>query len=212
MKKNGYKVINRKSEFNHRFGGSSWTLPICENCNDEFHQIITLDLNDPRLSDIIGVTNKEIPLISCLNCSSSWEKQFFKLDFENKTIKIIEIEDEFHDKALEEDCFPVPLEEVFVDLENLSDDEVPTDEETFDIIFTNFGNEYFCRVLGEPLCDDELNETCPVCGEKMTYIAMIGGWPSSDEPIIGDRAFFIGEYILYFSLCKKCDLLYVESR
>ena len=39
----GYKVIKGDNGYNHRFGGGSWKLPICENCIEEIHQIITLD-------------------------------------------------------------------------------------------------------------------------------------------------------------------------
>ncbi|MEG2740629.1 hypothetical protein [Clostridium sp.] len=209
----GYKIIKGEDKYNHRFGGSSWKLPICENCVKEIHQIITLDLKDPCLSDILGVTNNELPLISCLNCSSSWANQCFKIDFENKEVSIINVEDNIHEVLEDDICFQVPLKEVSMKLEELSKEERPTDEESFENSIEIFGEKYFCRILGDPLwLEQPLNTKCRNCNDEITYVGMIGSQIWGSEPIIEDQEFYIGEHSLYFSICKKCNLLHVECQ
>ena len=209
----GYKVIKGDNGYNHRFGGSSWKLPICENCIEEIHQIITLDLKDPRLSEVLGIINKELPLVSCLNCSSSWSNQCFKIDFENKEVKVLNIEDNIHEVLEDDICFPVPLKEIKIKLDELSEDERPTDEESFENAIEVFGEEYFCRILGDPLwLEQSLNTKCISCNDEMIYVGMVGSQAWGSKPIIEDKEFYIGEHNLYFSICKKCNLLHVECQ
>ncbi len=209
----GYKVIKGEDGYNHRFGGSSWKLPICENCIKEIHQIITLDLKDPRLSEVLGITNNELPLVSCLNCSSSWSNQCFKIDFKDKEVKVLNIEDNIHEVLEDDICFQVPLKEIKMRLDELSKEERPTDEESFENAIEVLGQEYFCRILGDPLwLEQPLNNKCTSCNDEMIYVGMIGSQTWESEPIIGDEEFYIGEHNLYFSICKRCNLLHVECQ
>ena len=64
--------------------------------------------------------------------------------------------------VLEDDiCFQVPLKEIKIKLDELSEDERPTDEESFENAIEVFGEEYFCRILGDPLwLEQSLNTKC----------------------------------------------------
>lgn len=89
----GYRVIEGYSKYNHRFGGESWTVPICKNCGEKYHQIFTFDLNDPRLKELKIEGLEELPLISCVNCSTAWEEQLFRVDNKKKEVKILKDKD-----------------------------------------------------------------------------------------------------------------------
>lgn len=114
--KKGFKVLQSNGQYNHRFGGEDWILPRCSNCKQTIHQIFTFDLADPRLEVLNVLAGKELPLVSCLNCSSSWEKQIYKMDFENKKIIEIYIEDKQHWVQDEDQKIPTPLPRYEVDL------------------------------------------------------------------------------------------------
>lgn len=88
----GYKVVQGKSQYNHMFGGCKWTVPKCDICGHPYHQIFTFDLNDPKLKDLKMYGIEEIPLISCLNCSNSWETQIFRIT-KDKEMKLLYTED-----------------------------------------------------------------------------------------------------------------------
>lgn len=56
------KLIRGKQQYGHFFGGETWELPLCCNCKENFHQIITLDLEDPRLNEIAAPKERTFPL------------------------------------------------------------------------------------------------------------------------------------------------------
>ena len=91
--KTGYKVLKGKGDFDHKFGGNDWNIPLCKNCNTPYHQILSLDLRDPKLKSIMGICDKELPLISCLNCSSGWADcpKTHNLTFHIKLLHIISV-------------------------------------------------------------------------------------------------------------------------
>ncbi|WP_053956047.1 hypothetical protein [Inediibacterium massiliense] len=89
----GFKVVQGELIYKHRFGDRTWKIPKCENCHELYHPIFTFDLNDPKLKDIKIDDLNELPLISCLNCSTAWEQQIFKIDAKNKEVKILSTRD-----------------------------------------------------------------------------------------------------------------------
>lgn len=198
-----YKVSfkpNTSSSYRHVFGGREWKTPKCCNCDNYYHQILSLDLNDPRLGSIMGVRDLNIPLISCLNCSSNWGEQFFKIEFEKK--QVIQIYNNDKHNWIENDDLRLvyPLPQMNVSLELLSNEESKN-------ILNDFGIKYFITVLGEPLylySNNMINSYCPLCHKKMTYLATVC---SDFANIIKNFDFQFGEQWLYFYYCNNCETM-----
>lgn len=208
----GYKIMFEESprDDHHHVGGDDWTLPNCRVCETSMHQLVCLDLKDDRLRELRGEHCEELVLFSCLNCSMLWEKQFFKLDFQNQSAAVIKQEQEEFEKADDEDQITAPLPHVPVSLVEMEAVDYPTSEERYDELFTALGTAYFGRVFGKPLlAEDALDLTCCECGQDMMFVALITGDNDFDEKY-GDL--FFGEVILYFSLCPACHILKVEAQ
>lgn len=209
--KKGYKAILGDGYFNHRFGGNDWNLPVCPNCKEHYHQIFTFDLADPHLKELNIGNASEIVLISCLNCSSSWERQLYKLDFDNKTVNLIEIVDT--QCWIQEDEFklPIPLPKHHIQLVDLELKDYPLDEDSYYDILDSIGEDYICRILGAPVfAQSPIDIECPMCKKNMQYIASIYSQPYEREKV--DFEFFVGEMSLYFYFCNHCNLMKVECQ
>ena len=205
----GYKVLKGNGNFNHKFGGNNWDVPACKNCNAPYHIIMSLDLRDPKLESIMGICDKELPLISCLNCSSIWGEQFFKINFEEKKVEFIQDTDTQHWIQDDELRIGSPLYEVNMQLVSLNENENPVNEELYYELTNNFGKDYFIRLLGAPLyLQDPIDRECPCCHKEMKYIATVG---SDFGNIIDNTNFDLGEMWLYFMFCNECSILKVES-
>lgn len=209
----GYKFVLGESQYAHRFGGHNWNLPICKNCNTEYHQLITLDLSDPSLEFLGMDKNNELPLISCLNCSSWWEYQSYKIDFENNKIELVDVVDEFNEIQDEEDKFSLVFPERKMSLVPLEEKEKPITEELYYEILDSLGEEYICRVGGIPVfMTEEISDSCPSCGDKLTFIAQIAPAPYDDYNVLDGVEFFFGDGVLYFYYCKKCQTMHVITQ
>ncbi len=210
----GYKAVTGMGAYGHHFGGETWKLPICPNCAAAMHQIFTFDLTDPRLGELQTGELRQLPLVSCLNCSGAWEPQLFKLDPAEQAIRLLRQEDDQHWKTAEEDALPVPLPRSPVELIELDEFDIPVDEEHYEIAFERLGREYVCRVLGAPLyCNDPIDRECPCCRREMTYLGMLTeeGY-GEEEKLIPGVDFHLGELILYFSLCRTCLVIKTEMQ
>jgi len=209
----GFNVVQGECAYNHRFGGETWKVPICENCKEMYHQIFTFDLNDPKLEEIRVDNLDELPLISCLNCSSSWGRQLFKIDAKNKKVEILSTEDTQRWIQDEESKIPVPLPEVKVKLIEMDYGDIPTDSDLYYNIYDSFGEKSICRLLGAPLyAQSPIDRECPICKGEMQYIASIGSQSYNSESVIDGVDFFIGEMDLYYFLCKKCMIIKTECQ
>lgn len=210
--KKGFKLIKGKQKYNHFFGGETWELPVCCNCKENFHQIITLDLEDPRLVEITKMKEKTFPLISCLNCSILWEEQVFKYDFENRKIEIMQYNNDIQWIQDESLRLPVPLPKVEFHLEELDECENPIDEEMYYENIEKIGREYIGRVLGAPLyLQNPIDYECPYCKNKMKYIATISSILEESD-ILPDFDFDFGETTLYFMYCEQCSVVKTVSQ
>ncbi|PLR77515.1 rRNA methylase [Bacillus sp. V3-13] len=197
----------------HTFGGSTWNTPVCPNCNTRLHQIFEFDLRDDRLLELKSKTLGKLPLISCLNCSSYWEPQEFRIDPIDKSLSIIKQLDEQHWIAEEQDRleFPLPFSEMkLVDLKSI---DCPSDEDS-DAAFAVFGTEYVCRILGSPLYSTQtIVKTCSHCNRKMEYIATICSEDYDSQGLVHEGfSFNFGESFIYFYLCKSCNILATEMQ
>lgn len=212
--KKGYRVVEGIDKYNHSFGGDTWNVPMCKLCNEPIHQIFTFDLEDPRLKDINVEGLKDIPLVSCLNCSTSWATQLFKLNPSDKLIEIIRQDDTESWVQDEEDKIPVPLPHIKMLLKDMIKEDIPTDIDTYDQAIELFGSEYLCRILGQPLYAQEpLDKECPICKKEMNYVATVSGESDYNSyNLIKEIDFTIGEMYLYFMLCKSCLTMKVECQ
>lgn len=212
--KKGYRVVEGIDKYNHKFGGNDWNVPVCKLCNEPMHQIFTFDLEDPKLNDINieGIT--EIPLVSCLNCSTSWDTQVFKLNPQNKSIEIISQDDIENWTQDDEDKIPYPLPNIKMSLKEMTQDDIPIDIIKYENAIELFGTEYLCRILGAPLYAQEpLNRECPGCKKEMNYIATVSGESYYNSfNLIKEVDFTIGEMYLYFTICKECLTIKVECQ
>ncbi len=155
----------------------------------------------------------ELPLISCLNCSTLWKQQIFRINFNNKEVEILSMEDTQKWTQDKENKIPSPLPEVKVKLLEMEDEDIPIDSETYYNIFDSFGEEYICRLLGAPLyTHSPIDRECPICKKEMQYIATIGSQSYNAENLIYGVDFFIGEINLYYFLCKECMIIKTECQ
>lgn len=209
----GFKVQQGESAYNHRFGGDTWKVPRCKNCHEAYHQVFTFDLNDTQLEDIKVEGLNELPLVSCLNCSTVWEPQLFKINIADKEIEILEDKDTqkwIQDKA---ERIPSPLPEVSVKLVEMQEKDIPTTRDIYYEIFETFGEEYICRLLGAPLyIQSAIDRECPICKKEMQYIASIISESYDAKHIINGVEFFIGEMSLYYFLCKECRVIKTDCQ
>ncbi|WP_255298417.1 hypothetical protein [Brevibacillus dissolubilis] len=208
----GFRVVEGTDHSRHFFGGQTWELPICPNCKESLHQIFTFDLSDPRLA-IVRIDNlKELPLISCLNCSYYWEPQTFKLDPIKNQITILHQNNTQNWEMDAEDKIPSPLPRMDMKLMNMFKGDIPVDDESYESAFESFGDEYICRLLGAPLyASGPIDRECPCCSKEMIYVSTITGETYGNERnAISTVDFVIGESLIYFLFCKDCLLLKTE--
>ncbi|MEH6889156.1 hypothetical protein V7024_05350 [Bacillus sp. JJ864] len=209
MKNLGFRVIYGKDKYDHYFGGQTWNVPICPQCNEPVHQIFTFDLTDPKLHDVREGKLLELPLVSCLNCSLYEEMQNFKLDIEKRRISIISQNEVFDWRYEEIDKISVPLPKSSMKLVDMEPYDVPCDENQYEQAFESIGTDYICRILGSPLnVEEPIDSKCPCCQKDMQYVVMIAGEDYGNEGnLTGGISFQIGESYIYFLLCKKCLIL-----
>ena len=208
----GYIVIKGTEKYNHRFGGATWEVPICNTCKEPYHQIFTFDLLDPKLNELKLNGLDELPLISCLNCSKAWEPQLFKIDCKNKRIINLTSNDSQHWEQDDDLKIVSPLPETSIKLEEMKISDTPVDETNYYKILDCFGEKYICRLLGAPLyIQGPIDRECPICKKEMVYISLIGS-ESSKGSFIEGIDFFLGEMSLYFMLCKDCLVIKTECQ
>ncbi|CAH1225759.1 hypothetical protein PAECIP111893_05296 [Paenibacillus plantiphilus] len=214
MRTQGFRVVKGIDIYNHSFGGESWETPICPNCGTKLHLIFNFNLNDIRLEKIKNGKIDRIPLISCLNCSSYWSNQVFKIETQTGTVTILKQSDEENWISEEEDRLPYPLPFSKVKLENLQEIDMPTIERDTDRAFEAFGSEYVCRILGEPLFATEpIQKKCNQCNEYLEYVATICSEDYDSEGLVHEGfSFNFGASFLYFYFCKLCNILETEMQ
>ncbi|WP_237663321.1 rRNA methylase [Sutcliffiella horikoshii] len=210
----GYRVVKGSGIFNHSFGGDSWTTPICPNCKTNSHLIFCFNLTDSRLNQIYNRSLKDLPLVSCLNCSSYWERQVFKIDPVNRKVNIVKQIDNERWVSEEEDRLPYPLPVSAMTLQQFQKVDTPSTDEPSDLAFEAFGSEYVCRILGKPLyAVDNINKNCECCNNPMEYVATICSEDFNSEGLVHENfSFNFGESFLYFYLCKVCNILETEMQ
>ncbi|OAS14697.1 hypothetical protein [Paenibacillus oryzisoli] len=214
MRREGYRVIKGIDKYLHSFGGDSWNTPICPNCDTNLHLIFNFDLKDNRLEKLSNGQLDRIPLISCLNCSSYWSTQVFEIEPRTGTITILKQTDGEKWISEKEDHLPNPLPFSNVKFEELYETDTPSNEGDTDKAFEDFGSEYICRILGEPLIATEpIQNKCYSCNEDMEYVATICSEDFDSEGLVHEGfTFNFGESFLYFYICKSCNLLQTEMQ
>ncbi|GAC44207.1 hypothetical protein [Paenibacillus popilliae] len=203
MRIQGYKV-----------SGESWQTPICPNCGTNLHLIFNFDLNDNKLKKLENGKIDSIPLISCLNCSSYWSAQVFKIEPQTRIITIIKQSDKENWISEEEDRLPYPLPFSKMKLEELQVIDMPTIDGDTDRVFEALGLEYVCRILDEPLFVTEpIHKKCYGCNEIMEYVATICSEDYDSEGLVYEGfTFNFGESFLYFYFCESCNILETEMQ
>lgn len=210
----GYRVIQGKDNFNHYFGGEYWDIEECKLCGGHVHQILTFDLEDPKLSKLKTDSLSELPLVSCLNCSLYWEPQVYKIDTKNKSVEFLQQKDIHNFIQEDEDKIPTPLSKENVLLTDMLIEDIPINRDIYNKAFKSIGREYLCRILGSPLyATDPIDLECPLCKSEMLYIATLGGETyGKSGNIIKGVDFIIGEGLVYFFLCPKCNIVKTEMQ
>ncbi|MEC3527049.1 hypothetical protein P9004_19115 [Bacillus paranthracis] len=151
MNKLGFRVIHGEEGYSHYFGGETWKVPICPQCNEQVHQIFTFDLNDSRLEELKTEELRELPLITCLNCSLYEDIQNFKINIMERSIHTITQSEMFDWKYELIDKIPVPLPKYDMKLVTMENYDVPCDEDENDQALDAMGRDYICRILGPPI-------------------------------------------------------------
>lgn len=220
-----YKLVptKEKTEFDHYFGGGTWKMPICDNCKEQYQQLITLDLSDPMLKEFKHFGVAELPLVSCLNCSSWADYQCFKLDYEHKEVVFVDNEDQLQESLPEDMRFETYFEKVNLKLEEISEGDSFDDEEELCDWLDDLGEDYIIRVGGRPLLfenDIEMIGTCcPKCGEKYYYVAMLANEmpDENNNRLFGASNYsqkdclLFGEGEIFFYYCPTCQTLHTYS-
>ncbi|MEW6738203.1 MAG: hypothetical protein AB1489_43415 [Acidobacteriota bacterium] len=210
---NGFIAELGKELFNHKFGGDSWKIT-CGNSVDTPILLITLDLQDPKISFLKMDGLSELPLSSYINSDIWYKRQIYKINPSRQTIIEVSVE-VTSPKLLDETVwFPNPLPEKPLKLRAMDQSDYPTNEDRYWEIRESFlGGNSFIRVSGPPLWLEYIEiETCE-CGASMEYITSIG-YEDYNNPsgIIDDQPLFIGESALYFFLCRSCLIFHVTSQ
>ncbi len=201
----GYKVVLGKDKYKHYFGGNTWKMPICSICDTPVHQILTLYMKDPALKSVHCKLN-ELPLITCVNCSNCWEKQYYEINESTKTINIIKWEQEEAWKQDDEDNIKYPLPKMDVKLEVLN----AYDK---DDVIDGMGEDYFCKIGGYPIfLLDPIDMKCHKCGKTMKFVGELTGSNFGNEKLLNGFDFFIGEMFLYYFICGDCNIVGVDSQ
>lgn len=205
----GFRVIEGNDVYNHRFGGQEWNVPKCRLCGEDLHQILCFDLKDDRLSELRTSKLEELPLTSCLNCSTLWEPQLFQLNPTTKSVTVLIQNDKEKWIQDEEGKITVPLPYAKFKLIDMLEEDIPVNEDAYYDAFDLFGQEYICRVLGAPLYVNKPNDiSCPICNHDMQYVSSITHDFEVDLVSVVDL--FLGEMIIYFYFCKECLTLKTE--
>lgn len=200
-----YIAIPGKDEFEHQFGGHEWDMERCTLCKGDIHQLITLDLQDPRLAAFRNPEAGMVPMVSCLNCSASWWRQGYHI--KNNLIQWEYQDIEEAEVMAEMDMIPTPLPVVSLKLEEYDDSDV----EQF---WKDFGTKFICKVGGDPIwAQDPVELTCPTCGKSMEFVAMIGGEQEEAEgKLIGKVRFGLGTCVYYYAVCPECGAITVDCQ
>lgn len=208
----GYILEIGEGNYNHFFGGSTWSISELEGVKYDPCQVITLDLKDPSL-DFISKKLIEIPLITYLNCSINEDIQVYSIDKDNRSISFEKNKvDEIYLLDVE-DRLPFPLPECSLHLRDMDETEYPIDEDSYwDICDTFLGGESFFRVGGKPLWLDEVEDVKCTCGQKPTFVAQIGYELYDTFSLIPDKTFYVGENGFYFFYCDDCQKVTVISQ
>ena len=202
-----------EDQFAHTFGGSSWDV---SDKNDDLPipaLVMTLDLNDPRISlpKIDGLHS--LPICSHINSDAWMRMQSYQINPDNRSIDLVSEDDAFF-QLNEMDRFPNPLPESRMVLGKMDREDYPINEEMYWTACDRFlGSSSFLRVLGPPVWLQWVDEPVCECGLSVEYICSVG-YEDYQHPggIIPGRPFFIGEGALYFFLCPQCVKVVVTSQ
>ncbi|MBQ5331452.1 MAG: hypothetical protein J6F31_09425 [Oscillospiraceae bacterium] len=191
-----YTIEFKKGSYNHFFGGKNWKTPVCKNCNANYHQILLIDLNDPLFSHLRNSNECTLPIVSCLNCSSCWDYQIFKVNHENEEIQCISDTDTEHwintDDTIESPLLQKNI--IFIPVTHFNNS-----------ILDDLYSKMFVTGLGTPpLIDTHVDLQCPLCKNMMDYVVTI---TSDWTHIIKEIDFVFGELFIYFFYCKKCGIM-----
>lgn len=206
----GYSAVLRKGSYHHFFGGKTWRLPICSNCKASYHQIINLDINDPKIS-FLSKKIKCLPLIACLNCSESWNRFYYRID--NKLIiSELTVNDTQHWIQEDDLKITVSLPKIDLTLEEIPLSDNPITKEKYDSAIDTAGTKSICYVSGAPIyLQNPINYECPVCKRRMNYVATVFSDVSGNLKDY-DIDFDLGEMFLYYCFCDNCDLVVCETQ
>jgi len=198
--------------YNHQFGGDTWEVLDKNPLSDGPTLLLVLDLKDPRLSELHTGSLKSLPICSYINCDVWGDPQHFKiLPNENKTI-LVKRSENFRIILDDDEKFPNPLPAKPLKLREMFDSEIDVDENVDEEAYwqareTFVGGSSFIRILGDPLWLQFPESPLCLCGKEEKYVCSIGYEVYDSRGIIDDRAFFIGEGVLYFFLCFDCLIL-----
>lgn len=165
---NGYKVIVGESCYGHYFGGNTWATPLCPICKVPYPQLLTLDVKDYKLNWLTCSLN-ELPLISCVNCSTCWERQYYYINEKTRSIQLLKVDNTESWQHDEKDRFKYPFHKIRMKLDLLNS----FDE---DEIIESMGRDYICKLGGEPVfLNDPIETLCPKCEKEMQYVGEYSG-------------------------------------
>lgn len=135
-------------------------------------------------------------------------------DPDHQKIGLLNQEDEQHWIQDSELRLPIPLPTLRMNLEQMTEEDIPFDEKHYDSAFERFGTEYVCRLLGAPLyAVDPVDRECPCCKKEMLYVSTV-----TEESYIHKRKlipvvdFLLGETFIYFLFCKDCLVVKTEMQ
>lgn len=196
----------KDARFGHKFGGSTWDIVDAQLVDDGPALLLTLDLSDPKLSEVSPNGLLELPIVSYINNDIWLEEQTYKIEPSSKTVTMLRKSRHVGYTLSGDDKLPQPLPERQVTLRPMNSSEYPTDEGLYWENTDEFlGGKSFLRVVGHPLWTQNECDVACRCGEKMTFVLGLGyeGW---EEPFIfmEDQPLFLGEAALYAFYCDKC--------
>lgn len=199
--------------FIHTFGGERWILEDENPVGDGPHLIISLDLNDPRLSSLQSARSDFLPVCSYINSDVWVRPQSYTFASQRRTVFYLNHSDNDVYALPSSLAYENPLPEGIFGLREMTQTELGlTEDDYWKASDTFIGGQSFIRILGPPiwLQGEEVVEC--TCGESASYFCSIGYEFPEDYGFLGGAPFFIGEGALYFFICFDCTRIEVRSQ
>lgn len=213
--KQGWIAVQGEGKYQHRFGGVGWTAngPL-DDAYGPPTLLLTLDLTDPRLSQIKPKSNgyRELPLFSYINGMVE-SVQRYTVDRANQTVRFC-LAEPLNGSIERLAICPNPLPTRKLKLRPMKKSELPTSEAVYWKACDTFcGGDGWLRIGGKPLWLEDPEKYRSSIGKPMRFAAAVGYDGNSNSPFLAEPGeLMFGEMALYFWVSRDLSEVVVSSQ